>query len=849
MTSSLAILLLLISSYTAPGEVAEPRQPKDFVFSEGWTFRQAGSTQWRDAKVPGSVQEDLIHHQLLGDPRIANNEKEGEWVEAVEWEYQRPISVHELPNKENITLRFEGLDTYASVMLNDSLLLEANNMFRLWEISLQKSDFKENNTLKIVFHSAVAKGQEAVDKLGYILPSPNDAGGKKVSSFVRKAPYQFGWDWAPRSVTCGIWKTPKLIGWDDLRVLDLRVVHDSITDEMGYAHVEISVESDVEELAAVDVETEGRTFSVSAKVKPGKNTIQLAFKIAQPELWWPNGWGKARLYQLHATVKTKSVPVYAATKRFGFRTIELKQEADELGTSFEFWVNGKALFVKGANYVPQSVFPASVKSREYEQLLGDVKAANFNMLRVWGGGVYENDRFYELCDSLGILVWQDFMFACAMYPFDANYLQNVSAEAHEQVARLSDHPSVAMWCGNNEVNVAWGNWGWQKEFSYSKKQQKAIQQGYADLFQLTLPEAVQDNALGTPYVHTSPLSNWGKEENFNHHNMHYWGVWHGPDDFEGMERNVPRFMSEYGFQSFPAPSAFEGQLEGIYRKLDDPYLQARQKSYKTTKELLRHLEQHYPNSKDYASFAYLSQLNQRLAMRMAIHAHRKDRKRCSGTLYWQLNDVWAGPTWSTIDFAGNWKAAHYMVRDRYKAVIAIPQLVEEQVELTVANDQLKAIQLKAEIICLNFNGDTLSQRFESVEVPANASQKIGSWPIASFLPEKINKEKAVLLIRLYQGFELVDELPFYLAEPKDLALLQQEYETAFRYENGQATVTLSATTLLKDVFLDFGVPGTWNKNYQDVLPGTQIDFVFTPSKGEVGQKQLKIVTLNRLLPK
>ncbi|MGD1844162.1 MAG: glycoside hydrolase family 2 protein [Salibacteraceae bacterium] len=657
------------------------------MLNEGWQCRQANSTKWWSATVPGSVQQDLIHQGLLGDPRVGDQETEGEWVAQSDWEFRKSFALANLPQGEMVTFRFPGLDTYAEVYLNDSLLFSANNMFRAWQVTWPRNQLRAENQLRIYFHSPIKKGLEAQQALGYPLPASNDAGAQKVSSFVRKAPYQFGWDWAPRVVTCGIWKTPYIEVWDQYRFESFRILQTDLTETKAVGQLIFTIAAKAPKTATLNGAFGDQTWQKEVQLQPGLHEYALPFELVNPKWWWPNGWGNPHLYACTARVEAEK-HVEEKRKRFGFRTVELRQSKDAIGTAFEFWVNGQPLFVKGANYVPQNIFPAAEATTQSQTLLLQAHAAHFNMLRLWGGGHYESEQFYSLCDSLGLLVWQDFMFACSMYPWDESYLANVAAEAEEQVGRLVSHPCLALWCGNNEVNVAWLNWGWQKQFEYSRAQQKEIYKGYQALFEKCLPNAVAAMAPGTPYIHSSPLSNWGKDENFNHHNMHYWGVWHGTDNFDGMERYVPRFMSEYGFQSFPAPSAYTGELEEVYLNKLDPLVQYRQKSYKTTFELERHLEQHYPNSRDYATFAYLSQLNQRLAMDMAIRAQRKDRTRCSGTLYWQFNDVWAATTWSTIDEAGNWKAAHYRVIESYQPLSIVPEKGKSDWQFHLANDHL-----------------------------------------------------------------------------------------------------------------------------------------------------------------
>ncbi|MEM9024848.1 MAG: glycoside hydrolase family 2 protein, partial [Bacteroidota bacterium] len=364
-------------------------------------------------------------------------------------------------------------------------------MFRSWEITLKREELQPEHTLRVVFPSIVEGGIKAREALGYPLPSPNDAGTHPISPFVRKAPYQFGWDWGPRAVTQGIWKGVSLQAWDDWRLTGVRIRQDSLTAEAAFGQAIYTVESHQEQALHLLLAADGQPLAnTTAHLNEGTQEMALPFVLENPEWWWPKGWGGARLYSLEASITARSGQTQSQRKNFGFRTLELDRQPDSIGTRFTIRVNGQPLFAKGANCIPQSLFPGSVSPDNYLRLLTDAHRSHFNMLRVWGGGIYEHDRFYDLCDSLGILVWQDFMFAGAMYPSDSAFLANVQAEAMEHVARLSDHPSVALWCGNNEVDVAWHNWGWQQQFGYSAEQQAAIKRGYDQLFKHILPNAV-----------------------------------------------------------------------------------------------------------------------------------------------------------------------------------------------------------------------------------------------------------------------------------------------------------------------------------------------------------------------
>ncbi len=326
------------------------------------------------------------------------------------------------------------------------------------------------------------------------------------------------------------------------------------------------------------------------------------------------------------------------------------------------------MFMKGANYIPQDVFLPRVEKGQYERLISQVKRANMNMIRVWGGGIYEEDIFYDLCDKNGILVWQDFMFAGSLYPDDDEFKTNIKEEVKENIQRLRSHPCLAVWCGNNEIEVAWKNWGWQKQYGYSSQDSIEIWSNYQSIFQEMIPDLVTQYHPESNYTSTSPLSNWGTPENFNHSSMHYWGVWHGREPFEAFENNVGRFMSEYGFQSFPELKTLQKVIPDSSLYWDSPALKHRQKSYIGNGLILKHINQYYAEPESFEDFLRLSQETQAKGMGMAIQSHIDGYPHCMGSLFWQLNDCWPGPSWSVLDYYGNKKAAYQVVKEKFGAM-------------------------------------------------------------------------------------------------------------------------------------------------------------------------------------
>jgi beta-mannosidase len=631
-----------------------------------WEFKGADTLSWMPAAVPGTVHTDLMANNVIEDPFKDNNEIEQQWIEKHNWEYRTKFEIKKGLLKEfHQELHFKGLDTYADVYLNGTLILEANNMFRSWTVNVDTLVKKGPNELRIVFTSPIVKNLENA-RSHLRLPGGSDTSEYPVAPFTRKAAYHFGWDWAPRFVTSGIWKNIQLVHWKKLKFEDIGYTYrlDNNTAKIGGL---LKINSAAQQ--KVKVYLNDSIYSI--ELKQGVNEVGLQYQM-NVERWWPNGSGDQKLYTFDFGFienGKKSDPV--DSQKIGFRTIELINEPDSIGTSFYFLVNNQPTFMKGANYVPQDVFLPRVKPEQYHRLLTQVKEAGMNMLRVWGGGVYEQELFYDLCDEYGILVWQDFMFANTLYPSDSLFMSNVYLEVIEQIQRISKHTCLALWCGNNEIEVAWKNWGWQNQYGYSPEDSLQFWNDYSSFFEINLSTvAYLFNRNKTPYVSTSPQSNWGTAENFNHGSMHYWGVWHGPDDFNGFHQNVGRFMAEWGFQSFPDYELLSQYVSADQLSLESEVMKNRQKSYIGNGKISAFMSIYSLYGGDASSLTFKdyitnSQWVQSLGYQEAIKTHLSKQPHCMGTLLWQLNDCWPGPSWSIINYDGKPKESYHAVKSAF----------------------------------------------------------------------------------------------------------------------------------------------------------------------------------------
>lgn len=651
-------LLSLLFSFASNSQVLTTK------LHTNWDFRGLDTLGWMPATVPGTVHTDLFANGVIGDPFKDNNEIKQQWVELENWEYLTVFSVDkEFMGHEHQELFFKGLDTYADVYLNDSLILEANNMFRNWLVDVTGLINEDGNVLNIIFTSPINKNTEKA-KAYLSLPGGSDTTDYPVAPFTRKAAYHFGWDWAPRFVTAGIWQDIELQSWSGFRILDgfIKIVDWDSTKAAVY-HLEVV--SDKEQV--VQLELTGDAIKSELNLKKDTNYFNLYAKLENIELWWPNGSGEQPLYNLSAQLKSE-FHHDKLEQRVGYRQIILINQPDSIGTSFYFKVNGKPLFMKGANYVPQDVFLPRVKPEDYKRLLTQVKDAGMNMLRVWGGGIYEKEIFYDLCDEYGILVWQDYMFANSLYPIDLEeFFWNVGAEIMEQTSRLSKHSCVALFCGNNEIEVAWKNWGWQKQYGYSKSDSSALWKNYDFMFNTFIDADATIYGDMIDYVSTSPQSNWGTPENFNHGSMHYWGVWHGDDDFSGFSQYVGRFMVEWGFQSFPDYELLKQYISLGQLSLDSEVMLNRQKSYIGNGKISEFMSQYAlyggpATNLTFKDYIFNSQWVQSLGYYQALKAHMSKQPHCMGTLLWQLNDCWPGPSWSIINYDGTPKGVYKNVK-------------------------------------------------------------------------------------------------------------------------------------------------------------------------------------------
>ena len=810
----------------------EPKHdiPVTINLHNNWQFKAANNSVWNSATIPGNVHSDLLDNKLIEDPFIESNEDRLQWISETDWEYKTSFSVdRETLKKKHIELNFEGLDTYAFVFLNDSLILESNNAFREFSVDV-KSALKSENNLRIVFERTSISEEQEKTKLPYQLPE-----GNRI--FTRKAQFQYGWDWGPKLNTSGIWKPINLIAWNDYKIESIYIKQLTLEDSKAGLAIDISEisVSNQKELNYQVYLNDSLHYSVEKMPKYDTNKVLLPIIIKNPKRWWPHNLGEPYLYDIKVIVRNDRRILDSITVKKGLRTIELVTEKDNIGESFYFKVNDVSVYMKGANYIPQNSMQNKVTDAHYETLLNDVVAANMNMLRVWGGGIYENDIFYDLCDEKGILVWQDFMFACAMYPGDNDYLENVTLEAKQQVKRLQNHASIALWCGNNENSEGWHRWGWQTD--RSDKEKDDIWNNYLKVFDSILPVTVSKYS-NTNYWESSPRYGRGNPKYKTEGDAHDWWIWHDAYPFEHLENNVPRFMSEFGFQSFPSYEAIRHINQSDSIEITSEGFKNHQKHSRGFELIDEYMQRDFPVPANDEDYVYVSQLLQAYGISKGIEAHRRAKPYNMGTLYWQLNDCWPAVSWSSIDYFGNWKALHYHAKKSFENISASTVIENDILKTYFINDGLKQIDVKHEFLMINnFEGRTVfTTEFDAV-LYNNSSVLVNQLDLKNL---NIDYKEVYVLTTLNDKNYIS-----YLAKPKDLKLKKAPIEQTVTKTNNGFEIQLRSATLQKNVFLHTKNKGHFSDNYFDVLPNETVTIEFKTEAKTL--EDLNIKTLNQLV--
>lgn len=838
------------------------------TLSGQWDFHQFDSSEWLPAIVPGGVHTDLIALGKIPDPFFGDNEKAVQWVAEVDWEYRRVFTAHPtLMSHEQVLLVCDGLDTLADVYLNGEYLGHAENMFRQWEFDVKNLLQSGENELLIHFGAPLAyiRGKQA--------QLPLQGGGDIPGGpHLRKAPCHWGWDWGPKLPVIGVWKDIRLEGYSKARLSDVHVrqAHheDGVTitvdieaenwntehnkalnpqqDPVEKPGLEISGEL-IAELTVI--EPDGTTQQISQPLMIFSDGdypfTQIKVQLPDPELWWPNGYGEADhfgevnqpldtqpLYGIHVVLKSADQLLDQREFHIGLRTLTLVQEPDEWGKSFTFYVNGIPVFAKGADWIPSDSFPSRVTKASSESLVRAAAQANMNMLRVWGGGYYPEDIFFDLCDRYGILVWQDFMFACGIYPADADFHENVRIEAVENVRRIRHHPSLALWCGNNEMEQGWVDWGWNK---LSDPVNQHLKAGYDRMFHHMLPEIVAEEDPDTAYWPSSASSNtaFEKPNCQEQGDCHYWDVWHGRRPFSAYRSQFPRFMSEFGFQALPPLKTIQTYAEPADQNMTSYIMEHHQRSGPGNGLMIAQMTDAFRMPKDFESLVYLSLILQAEGIRYGVEHWRRNRKRVSGTLIWQLDDCWPVASWASLDYYGRWKALHYAAKRFYAPLLLSVEDIGPKMAVHLTSDLLEPVDVHVKWRLETFNGGVLKSGEKTVHAAVLQDTLVGVYDFTAEVTDRgalsVASRKLVFICEYkHMPSNLSGYLVTTFVPNKHLELYDPGLTSTMGEKDCLLTICVRASSLARFVELSFeGVDVIFSDNYFDVPAGLPV-YVTTP---------------------
>ncbi len=820
---------LFLCAIAACSPVDSSQSEQDSISLDGaWEFRATHDSIWQPATIPGDVMTDLINLGQLDSPYVQTNERLSQSFETKEWVYRKQFARPAQGDSPEMSyeLVFDGIDTYATILLNGDTLGETSNAHRAYR--LPASHLIDGlNTLEVWLHSAVIQGQRKLDASPWLIPVSNEdrPQGKQTSSVSRKALYQYGWDWGPRLVSAGVWKSISLqrvqiSGPQNMR-LDLQQL--DATQATYLVHLNAS--------APLDWQLDGPEGAPTQHQLEQIHDSLWQLTIISPKRWWPRDMGDQPLYTLHCINDVGSQSL-----RFGIRSIEWVRARDDIGRSFACHVNGQKIFARGANIIPADFFPVRARER-IEETLQQAVAANMNMVRVWGGAVYGEDAFYDRCDELGLLVWQDFMFACCMVPGDSAYAASVEAEARYNVKRLRHHPSLAIWCGNNESEKAWKSWGWPNLFGLSTQDSIEVQQAYDQIFGALLPQIVAEES-GQFYWASSPMKDPLHELGDGlSGDEHAWRVWFDTLDFDYYSNHEGRFASEYGLQSLPNRHTLEAV--GIHA-FDDEALQFRQRSKMEWLQpgldgwgMMRIYAKRYAADPKIESdhtdaldrWIYLTQLTQAEGLREALERHRFSRGKTSGSLYWQLNDVWPTVSWSTVDHAGRWKLAHHAVSHANQPQrVLIDRTDLDSLRTAWINSSNQHIQGVVTLECIDWSGTIMHSAQITCDAPPFSEQE-KNW---GALPTWITRSDRQALRWKWESVDgrIIDHGVLRFAKPSELQL--PEARVSFEKE-GQG-ITLTTDSVAYGVQLTSSIPGRFSSNGMTLVPHEAVWIEFFPEQ-------------------
>ena len=762
-----------------------------------WKMREVAESGWLESKIPGSVMSALLANDLIGDPFWRDNEYKARELFRKDYEFEREFIVSkELYDNDKIELHCYGLDTLAEIYVNDVLLAETNNMHRTWKFECKSLLNSGDNQIKIIFRAPItyieSMKPEEGKEINYIA-----SGAMEGNQYLRKAHCMFGWDWGAQIPDAGIWRDIELVGYSDGKIEEVEILQ-----KHEKASVKLVINTTLEVLTKGTfileytlTTPEGTVTEYRREAYSGR--ISYSITLEKPQLWWPNGYGEQPLY--HLTVAMVKSDKISDKKEYtlGLRTLTISQEKDQWGSEFAFKVNGIKIFAKGADYIPEDTVYSNITEDRIAYLIDSCVRANYNCLRIWGGGYYPSDTFYQLCDQYGIIVWQDLMYACNVYDLTKEFEENIIEETKDNVRRLRHHASLGLWCGNNEIESAWDHWA---DFQNHSEKLRA---DYIKQFEYILPRAVEETDNQTFYWPSSPSSSgcFDHPDDENRGDTHYWAVWHGQMPFEDYRNHFFRFCSEFGFQSFPSIKTVNSYTEEADRNIFSKIMESHQKNGAANGKMLYYLSENFLYPKDFTDLLYVTQILQGIAIKFGVEHWRRNRGHCMGALYWQLNDSWPVASWASIDYYGRWKALHYMAKNFYAPLAGSLARTANVIETHLQNETLTDMKCTVTVSLKLMDFTIIHTETIELTIPALSAVQVAKKDYSELIAGKEDKVfvEAVILDEYDNcSTEVEIFIPF-----KHLMLEQPSVTFIVAEEDERYLISLKAERLACFVELDF----------------------------------------------
>ena len=780
-----------------------------------WRLACADGAHEAAITLPGDVHSALHAAGLIPDPYFGRNEEVVQWVAERDWVIERRIVVPDISGSWYLDIDY--LDTVAVVFVNDVPVLSADNCFRRYRPDVSHALQPGENTIRIVFHSSITAGAERQARQPFYIPYSTGNCPIPNGNMLRKPQCHFGWDWNIAIAPLGIYGTLSLKKLDPARIEHVETEQVHHADGRVELKVTATIHSVEPAVVPIHFALDADRVRLDVGISAGETKVVHVFEVESPRLWWPSGSGEQALYAL-----TVDLPTETVTRQIGLRTVELITDPDEAGSRFALKVNGREIFCRGANWIPADALFSRSSEEKTTDLLNSAVAAHMNMIRIWGGGFYEADWFYDLCDRLGLMVWQDFMFACNLYPCTEDFLDNVAHEVEYQVKRLSSHASIVIWCGDNEL-VGALTW-----FPESRDNRDRYLVAY-DRLNRTIEQGVKKTYPQGIWWPSSPASGYLDYSDAWHADgsgdMHYWSVWHENKSFDNYRTVKPRFCSEFGFQSYTSLPVIESFADKADMNIASPVIELHQKNAGGNERIAGTMFRYFRFPKDFANFVYLSQIQQGLAIKTAVEYWRSLKPHCMGTVYWQLNDTWPVASWSSLDYGGSWKAMHYMVRRFFQpvAVAAIPSEDGSSIALSMVNDTLDTVTIDANLFVLTLSGERIPLKSVQGDCGADAADVLVTLD-ASEIPAD-----GLLAWSFTVSNGMTGEGHFINGTYKALDLEPSRLEVSVApTADGSFEVAVTSQGLALFFMLESAIPGRYSDNAFDLSAGQSRRIIFKP---------------------